>query len=228
MNTIISSLEHITRSKECRVVFTKRGNHIFGGEIENLVVNGPDTPAHIHHIFTIDTSDDLTPIRFSDCRFLPLIFPLAYEDASYLSYMVTGELEIEVISYGGCSLEDPDYFPGHLPLKKAHLKPLSYAEKRIYYSDIREKSFFDKRRLERLWNGQFFGISGMLEYNNTFGPCLDKESSDNTRCSSWKFAKFPATEIPFGDIWNDIPSDAVLEFFLCMNCSQIHANLNCT
>ncbi len=82
--------------------------------------------------------------------------------------------------------------------------------------------------MKRLWNGQFFGVSGMMEYNSHFGPCLNKEKSENGACSSWQFAAFPATNVPLGEIWNDIPSDAIFEFYLCTNCYQIHAHLNIT
>ncbi len=228
MIKIISSLEQITRSKECRVIFSRHGSHIFGGEIENLEITGLNPLTKVHHIFTIDTFDQYSPIKFSECRYLPLIFPLSYEDANHISYLITGELAIRILNVSGCAEEDEAFFPNNLPFRKAKLKPLSYAQKRILHSDIREKSFLDKRRMKKLWNGQLFRVSGMLEYNSSFGPCLNNSKSDNTSCSSWKFAVFPATQIPFGDIWNEIPSDVIFEFFVCKNCDQIHASLNCT
>lgn len=228
MNKLISSLEHITRSKECRVCFKRSGSHIFGGDIENLVIKSQHSFSKIHHIFSIDTFDKYSPIRFSDSRYVPLIFPLAYEDACHIAYLLTDELEITVTSISGCTLENHDYFPNNLPLKKAKLKPLSYAEKRIFHSDIREKSFFDKKRMKNLWNGNAFIVSGILEYNSNFGPCLNTKKTDEINCSAWKFASFPATDIPFGDIWNEIPSDVSFEFYLCFDCNQIHATLQCT
>ncbi len=82
MNKIISSLEHITRAKECRVVFNKRGSHVFGGDIENIKITGLNFPIKIHHIFTIDTFDKHSPIKFNKCRYLPLVFPLSCEDVN--------------------------------------------------------------------------------------------------------------------------------------------------
>ncbi len=228
INKITSSLEDITRTKQCRVVFSKRGTHIFGGDIENLKITGLNLPINIHHIFTIDTFDKYSPIKFNKCRYLPLVFPLSCEDVNHISYLITRELEITILNVSGCAKEDKEIFPNNLPFSKAKLKPLSYAQKRILYSDIREKSWLDKRRMKKLWNGQLFSVSGMLDYNPHFGPCLSNNDSDNTFCSSWKFAEFPVSRIPFGDVWHEIPSEAIFQFFVCRNCDQIHASLNCT
>ncbi len=228
-NKIISSLEHVTRSKLCRVSFSKNGAHIFGGEIENLSFKGQAPPGPLHHIFTIDTADKYTPVRFSDCRFLPLIFPLTYGDGDgQISYRISDELEIEITYISEWTEGDESYFPGRLPGKRAKLKPVSYAEKRILYSKITGLSYLDKVRMNRLWKGECFKVAGMLDYYPDFGPCLQPGSKENDRCSSWKFAEFPATDIPFGDIWHDYTSDVTFIFAICFKCNQIHGFMHCT
>lgn len=228
MNRVISSVEHITRSKECRVVFKETGRHIFGGTLENLEVRGPASFKKLHHVFTVDMGDDLSPIRFSDTRFLPLVFPLAYEDASTISYKLVDELEIEIVSSSVCRRHSETHFPGDLPARRAVLKPLSYAERRIAHSGIREMSFFDRLRWKRLWNGSYFRVSGILDYSKGFGPCLAKTSATAEECSAWCFAVFPATQVPLGKIWHSIPSDTILKYFLCIHCHQIHGHLSWT
>jgi len=229
MNKIITSIEHITRSKQCRVVFSKSGRHLFGGNSTSIKYKGIQPPAPIHHIFTLDMDDDFTPIRFSSARYLPLIFPLSYSSGGgEISYRLTAEDEIEIISLSDYSSNDEPYFLLHeLPERKAKLKPMSYTERRILESNIRDWSYFDKRRMKRLWNGECFKIAGMLgQYK--MGPCACGNDRENSTSSTWKFAEFPASQYPFGDIWHEYSTDVYFIFSICAGCGTIFGFSECT
>ena len=221
MTDLISSTEHITRSKACRLVFSQNGRHSFGGA-PDLSYSGLPLPAHVHHFLTLDTDDPLTPIRFETVRFVPLIYPLAYSaGGGEIGYRVRPDKSIHIEYLSEYDPKDPPYFElNELPQRKARLKPLSYSERRILGSDIRERSFLDKRRMKRLWNGECFRIAGILEYRPKVGRGC-RESKDE--CDSWVFAYFPASEHPFGDIWHEYSSDVWFCFSICLKCGVVHA-----
>jgi hypothetical protein len=160
---------------------------------------------------------------------LPLIYPLAYSiGGGEISYRVLGEDSLEIVHLSEYSLDDPAYFTlNELPERRASLKPLTYAERRILGSNVRDKSWLDRWRMHRLWNGECFRVSGMMEYRPTLNsfPCPKKAGEP---CDGWMFAYFPATKKPFGDIWHEYSSDVHFCFAACLECSTIHAFNECT
>jgi hypothetical protein len=170
MSELISSIEAITRSKSCMVVFRRYGKHLFGGR-PTIKMSGIQPPAPIHHLFTLDTHDSLSPIRFDGVRYVPLIYPLAYSTGGgRVSYRVLGDSYIQIVELSDFSADDDRYFLlDALPEHKAALRPITYAERRILGSDIRDRSLLDRWRMHRLWNGECFRVSGMLEYHSKLG-----------------------------------------------------------
>ena len=229
MTELLTSIEDVTRSQPCRVVFSRRGRHAFGG-IPAIDYIGCALPIPVHHIFTLDTADRLSPLRFDCARFVPLVYPLAYsEGGGEISYRVLSDNAIEVTHLSEYLETDTPYFQlPCLPQRNARLAPLTYAEQRILGSDIRNWSFFDRRRMTRLWNGSCFRVSGMLEYDSERGSQSCPISRDGSKCSAWRFATFPATTGPFGDIWHEYSSDVWFCFSLCVDCGTIHAFNECT
>jgi hypothetical protein len=226
MLKILSDLLQITRSKECRVAFSDEGSHFFGGKLENLEFRGIHPPCPLHNFLSIDTCDRNSPIRFEGGQYLPLLYPLSYtEGGEGISYRVVGDLEIEITHLP--EADQKNHFPEFLPVRKAKLSPLTYAERRILHSTIQVPSPADQARLGRLWNRDLFKVSGMLVgYFDRF-RCL-RPSDEPTHCQAWKIAEFPATRIPFGEIWNEYPNDARFVFSFCFDCHRIHGHLDCT
>lgn len=226
MLKVISSLQDVTRSKECMVTFAKTGRHIFGGELTNLSFSGLPLPRPLHNFLAIDTSDRNSPIVFQGGQYLPLLYPLAYgDDGGYISYRMTGDLEVEITSLP--KAEDENFFKEFWPGRKARLSPLTYAERRILHSDVRDPSRLDRLRLKKLWNREFFKVSGMIDhYPNRF-KCL-RPKKDGFHCSAWKIAEFPATKVPFGDIWHDFSCTNWFVFSFCFECNQIHGHFQST
>jgi hypothetical protein len=231
MGEVLTSIEHITRSRPCRVVFSRTGRHVFGGK-PDISYSGITPPAHVHNVLTLDTNDRHSPVRFAESRFIPLIYPLAYSvGGGEISYRVVGDSAIEVIHLSDYSPDDPPYFVlDALPERRASLKPLTYAERRILGSDIRDKSLLDQWRMRRLWNGQCFRVSGIMEYRSSLNsfPCPHPENEEGGNCNGWIFAYFPASKIPFGDIWHEYSFDVHFCFAVCLSCSAIHAFNECT
>ena len=231
MKELISSIEHITRSKSCVVVFRRYGRHLFGGR-PAIKMSGIKPPAPIHHLFTLDTYDSLSPIQFDGVRFIPLIYPLAYSaGGGRVSYRVLGDNDIQIIELTHFSSDDEPYFLlDSLPERKASLRPLTCAERRILGSDIRDRSLLDRWRMHRLWNGECFRVSGMLEYYSKLGNgiCPSQKNTDGKPCTGWRFAYFPASKRPFGDIWHEYSYDAWFCFAICTDCGTIHAFNECT
>jgi hypothetical protein len=206
------------------VTFTKTGRHIFGGELSNLSFSGLPLPRPLHNFLTIDTSDKNSPVVFQGGEYLPLLYPLSYgEDGGYISYRMIGALEIEITSLPEAKAEN--FFPKSLPVRKAMLTPLTYAERRILHSAVRNPSLQDEFRLKKLWNREFFKVSGMIGYYPNRFKCLTSKSKN---CSAWKIAEFPATKIPFGDIWGEFSSANWFIFSFCFECNQIHGHFECT
>jgi hypothetical protein len=226
MLKVISSLQEVTRSKECMVTFSKTGRHIFGGELTNLSFSGLPLSRPLHNFLTIDTSDKNSPITFQGGEYLPLLYPLSYsDDGGYISYRMIGDLEVEITSLP--EAKDENFFPEFLPVRKARLSPLTYAERRILHSDVRDPSPSDRCRLKKLWNREFFKVSGMIDYYPNRFECLNPKKGVN-HCSAWKIAEFPATQVPFGDIWGAFSSDNGFIFSFCFECNQIHGHFECT
>lgn len=231
MLKLITTTEDITRSRSCRVAFNRFGCHQFGGS-PSLQYSGIAPPAPIHHLFTLDTNDRRSPIRFEGVRYVPLVYPLAYSaGGGEISYQLHGDNHLEIVDLSEFSEHDPPYFLlDALPERRATLAPLSYAERRILGSDIRDWSFMDRWRMQRLWNGECFRIAGMLEYHSKLGngPCRSPGNPDGRQCSGWRFAWFPATKRPFGDIWHEYAADVWFCFAVCFDCNTIHAFNECT
>lgn len=230
MSELLTSIENITRSRSCRVAFSRNGRHLFGGK-PNVRYSGITPPSHVHHVFTLDTNDKNSPVQFADARFIPLVYPLAYSiGGGQISYRVAGDYAIEVVHLSTYRPDDPPYFVlDALPERRASLIPLTYAERRIVGSDIGDHSLLDRWRMTRLWEGQFFRISGIMEYRSSLNslPCPHPENKGKN-CDGWIFAYFPATKIPFGDIWHEYSWDVHFCFAVCISCSTIHAFNECT
>ena len=226
---LLTSLEHITRSEACRVRFSRLGKHRFGGK-PPIHYSGIKAPAPIHHILTLDTHDRRSPLAFDDVRFVPLVYPLAYSNGGgNISYQVVGDYEIKITQLSEFRPDDPPYFVlESLPDRRASLKALSYAERRILGSDIPERSFLDRWRMNRLWNGECFRVAGMIKCDFGMGPCLAKKNMEKRDCDAWRFAYFPASNRPFGDIWHEYSSDVRFCFSLCLECGTIHAFNTCS
>jgi hypothetical protein len=125
MLKVISSLQEVTRSKECMVTFSKTGSHIFGGELTNLSFSGLPLPRPLHNFLTIDTSDKNSPIVFEGGEYLPLLYPLSYsDDGGNISYRMIGDLEVEITSLPKAA--DENSFREFLPGRKASLSPLEH------------------------------------------------------------------------------------------------------
>jgi len=208
------------------VTFAKTGSHIFGGELKNLSFSGLPVPRPLHNFLAIDTRDKNSPIVFQGGEYLPLLYPLSYgDDGGYISYRMTGDLEVEITSLPPA--EDEHFFREFLPVRKARLSPLTYAERRILHSDVRDHSRSDVFRLKKLWNREFFKVSGMINYYPNRFKCL-RPKKDDSHCDAWKIAEFPATKVPFGHIWHGYSSDNVFVFSFCFECNQIHGHFECT
>ena len=78
--------------------------------------------------------------------------------------------------------------------------------------------------MKKLWDGHPFRVAGMLE-RRVFGKCPACPGED---CSAWLFATFPATPVPFGDIWGEYGEDVSFDFFLCTDCARVHGLMHCT
>jgi len=231
MSTLLTSIEHITRSKACRVSFKRFGKHRFGGKPPiHYSDSGITPPAPIHHLLTLDTHDRYSPLVFEGVRYVPLVFPLAYSaGGGYVSYQVVGDSIIKITQLSEFRADDPPYFLlDGLPERRASLKPLRYSERRILGSDVRDRSLLDRWRMNRLWNGECFRVAGMLEYDTGVGWCPGSGSSEKKICKAWRFAYFPASKRPFGDIWFDYSYDVWFCFSLCFDCGTIHAFIDCT
>jgi hypothetical protein len=119
------------------VTFSKTGTHIFGGELTSLSFSGLPLPRPLHNFLAIDTSDKNSPVVFQGGEYLPLLYPLSFtDDGGYISYRLIGDLEIEITSLPKAA--DKNFFSEFLPARKARLSPLTYAERRILHSDVRE------------------------------------------------------------------------------------------
>ncbi|MBK7999297.1 MAG: hypothetical protein IPK15_11445 [Verrucomicrobia bacterium] len=229
MSTLLSSIEHITRSRACRIAFRRWGSHLFGGK-PPIEYSGIKPPAPIHHILTLDTYDRHSPIRFEDIRYVPLVFPLAYSmGGGAISYQVVDDQKIKISHLSKFRPEDPSYMLlDSLPERRASLIALTYAERRILGSDILDRSLLDRWRMRRLWNGECFRVAGMLRYEPSLGSCPAKKDAEQNGCTAWRFAHFPASKRPFGDIWHEYSSDVWFCFALCFDCGTIHAFMDCT
>ena len=230
MNRLLSYTEQITRTKPCRVVFDRWGKHLFGGSPE-IKYHGVDIPYPIHHIFTIDTCDTRTPLVYENTRYVPLVYPLPYSvGGGHITYRIAKEFEIEILELSEFDPDHPKYFLlDRLLERRCSLKTLSYAENRIYNSSLSRLSFLDRLRKKRLWNFECFRVSGILEYCRVLGKhCTEKNSNNENVCSGWVFACFPATKIPFGDIWHEYSSDVSFNFAVCTTCGAISAYNTCT
>lgn len=229
MSTLLTSIEHITRSRACRVSFTRWGRHRFGGK-PAIHYSGIKPPAPIHHFLTLDTHDPRSPLRFDDVRYVPLLYPLAYSSGGgRISYQVLGDYQIQITALSEFCPNAPPYFVlDSLPERRAALKTLSYAERRILGSDVRDRSLLDRWRMERLWNGECFRVAGMLEYDAGMGRCPTSSTAEPRACHAWRFACFPASKKPFGDIWHEYSADVWFCFSLCFACGTIHAFNECS
>jgi len=208
------------------VRFSRYGKHIFGGELDNLEISGLPLPCNLHNFLTIDTTDKNSPVIFKDGAYLPLFYPLFYNGSGdSFSYRMIDDLKIEVTSAPVFDKENS--FPALLPFRKAVLDPLPYCERRILHTSSVKPSFLDRLRLKRVWNRELFRVSGMIDsFPNRF-VCL-KPNGDSQFCDAWKIAEFPATKVPFGDIWNDFTSAGSFVFSFCLDCHQIHCHFDCT
>ncbi len=229
MSTLLTSIEHVTRSKACRVSFSRLGKHQFGGK-PPIHYLGIELPTPIHHFLTLDTHDHRSPFMFDGIRYVPLVYPLAYSSGGgRISYQVVGDNQIKITQLSEYCPDDPPYFLlDSLPERRASLKVLGYAERRILGADIRERSFLDRRRMDRLWDGECFRVAGMLEYDSGMCRCSSGDPIAQRTCNAWRFAYFPASKRPFGDIWHEYSSDVWFCFALCFDCGTIHAFNECT
>lgn len=218
------TVQRLFHSKACRVVFGSSGRHLFGGKPAINYI-GIDPPALIHHFMTIDTADRFSPLRITGIRYIPLVYPLAYsQGGGEAAYRVKSDGRIELLYLSEYSEDDPKYFElDALPQRSATLKPLTYAERRISGSDVRPLSFVDKLRMKRLWNNECFRIGGPMDMN-----CNLEHGLCDTVCAGQRFAYFPATKLPFGDIWHEYTSDVWFCFAMCTFCGTIHAYNECT
>ncbi len=229
MSTLLTSIERITRSKACRVTFNRWGMHQFGGK-PPIRYTGIKPPAPIHHLLTLDTHDRRSPLMFDGIRYVPLVYPLAYSSGGgSISYQVVDDHAIKITQLSEFRPDAAPYFVlDSLPERRASLTPLSYAERRILGSDVRDRSFLDRWRMRRLWSGECFRVSGMLEYDSGMGRCPTNSTAEQRDCDAWRFAYFPASKIPFGDIWHEYSSDVWFCFSLCFDCGTIYAFNECT
>jgi hypothetical protein len=212
------------------VVFRPWGRHRFGGR-PDIRFEGTPPPAPIHHIFTLDTQDRRSPIRFEGVRYVPLIYPLAYSSGGgQVAYRVVGDMKVQVIRLTEYDPEEPPYFLlDALPERRCSLKPLTYAERRIAKSRISDRSLLDRWRMRRLWNGECFEVAGIMDYRPNIWdvPCPSPANSNGDRCSAWTFAIFPASKVPFGDIWHEYSYTVWFCFAICFRCGLIHAFNTC-
>lgn len=218
------TIDRLNNSKACRLVFRKNARHVFGGD-PAIKYTGIRPPVPIHHFLTLDTADDYSPLKIAGVRFIPLVYPLAYsQGGAEVVYRLRPDASLELIYLSDYSADDPKYFErDQLPPRSAILKPLSYAERRISGSDVRPLSFLDRLRMDRLWNNQCFRVGGSMGMNCrlTHGDCQPV-------CSGQRFAYFPATQIPFGDIWHEYSWDVWFCFSMCIFCGTIHGYNECT
>jgi len=205
------------------------GEHRFGGK-PPIHYSGIKPPVPIHHFLTLDTHDPYSPFVFDAVRYVPLVYPLAYSNGGgHISYQVLGDFEIKITRLSEFRPDDPPYFQlDSLPERRASLKALSYAERRILGSDISERSTLDRWRMDRLWNVECFRVAGMLKYDSGAGRCSNTGTAEPRFCNAWRFAHFPASKKPFGDIWHEYSSDVWFCFALCFDCGTIHAFNECT
>jgi hypothetical protein len=216
--------DRLHKSKACRVVFRTNGRHSFGG---NPSINycGIRPPAPIHHIFTLDTDDKYSPLKLSGPRFIPLVYPLAYsQGGAEIVYRVLPNASIDLLYLSDYSSDDPKYFDlEQLPQRSAILKPLTYAERRISGSDVSPRSFLDRLRMRRLWNNQCFRVGGSMGMHGKLihGEC-------KSECLGNQFAYFPATQVPFGDIWHEYSWTVWFCFAYCIFCGTIHGYNECS
>lgn len=231
MEKLVSSIEHITRSKPCRVGFRPWGRHLFGGK-PRIEFCGIRPPAPIHHLLTLDTRDRLSPIVFEAVRFVPLIYPLAYSSGGgAIRYRVLSDRKVEILHLSEFDPDDRPYFAlDSLPERNASLVPLTYGENRILEAGLLKPSFMDRLRLRRVWKGQCFRVSGMMEYEHELSKltCPVPNPPELRQCCVWRFAYFPATQIPFGDIWHEYSFDVWFCFAICTQCGTIHGYNVCT
>lgn len=230
MNKVLTSIEHITQSRPCQVVFSRFGRHHFGGKLKNFRYTGKSVPSNIHHFLTIDTEDSLTPVVFSESRYLPLIYPLAYASGGgEIKYRLVDEVTIEILHLSPFDTSEPPYIQiEELPERRARLRSMSYAERRILGSAmIGERSFLDQWRLKRLWNGQCFRVAGIRDTKNIPAKCSNFEGEPRDHCDVFIFAKFPATQVPFGDIWYEYSWTVDFCFGICFECGSIHGFNQC-
>jgi hypothetical protein len=230
MTTLVSSILDITRSKACRLNWSRWGTHRFGGS-PKLDYLDFKLPAPVHHIFSLDTFDIRSPIRFEGVRFIPLIYPLSYSSGGgEISYQIAGEGKVRITHLSEYREDDPPYFLlDELPERRSSLVSLTYAERRILGSSVRDRSFLDRWRMQRLWNGECFRVAGIMEYHSRLGasPCPATTNIDRKNCSGWRFASFPATKHPFGDIWHEYSPETWFCFAVCFSCGTIHAFNQC-
>jgi hypothetical protein len=230
MNKVLTSIEHVTRSQPCQVVFSRFGQHHFGGKLRNFKYTGKPVPAPIHHFLTIDTEVSPTPVLFEKSRYLPLIYPLGYSmGGGEIKYRIVDDATVEIVHLSEFDPEDPPYIQiEQLPERRASLRPMSYAERRILGTRmIGEKSLLDRWRMKRLWDGQCFRVAGIRDYIKLSGPCSDEDGKPRQHCDVWIFARFPATKIPFGDIWYEYSWTVDFCFGICFECGCIHAFNQC-
>jgi len=230
MNQVITSIEHVTRSKPCQVVFSRFGRHHFGGKLKNFNYTGKPVPAPIHHFLTIDTADDSTPVIFSESRYLPLIYPLAYASGGgEIKYRIVDDTTIEILQLSAFDPSESPYIQvKELPERRARLRSMSYAERRILGSNmLGERSVLDCWRMKRLWNGQCFRVAGIRDSKDVPGTCSFYNGEPRDHCDVIIFAKFPATKIPFGDIWYEYSWTVDFCFGICFECGSIHAFNQC-
>ncbi len=218
------TIERLNNSKACRIVFRTNGPHSFGGN-PSINYSGIRPPSPIHHIFTLDTADSNSPLKLGGIRFLPLVYPLAYsQGGAEIVYRALSDGSIDLKYLSDYSADDPKYFElEHLPKRSAILKPLTYAERRISGSDVSPLSFLDSLRMKRLWNNQCFRVGGSIGMNCNLihGECKPV-------CSGQRFAYFPATQVPFGNIWHEYSSDVWFCFAICIFCGTIHGYNECS
>ncbi len=70
--------------------------HYFGGEPHHVGMLYKDCPKPPHLIYTFDLSDPRFPIQIPGVRWLPLYYPIQYND-SPIDYYVRSDSEIEIV-----------------------------------------------------------------------------------------------------------------------------------
>ena len=226
MNTIVSGLDRITRSKECIVEICDDGPHVIGGVIENYAYGGVVLEQELTNVLLVDTTDVNSPIPFSDAVYLPLVFPFKYGNGgAEIVYSIDEELKINVVHVCEFRKEDVSshFDQSHILGRKFKMRPLRYAERRILHSSIRQRSPRDQRLMDKMLNGHCWKISGLLSHTK---GCCQFKCADGESCSVWNFAELSLNKAVIGDIWHDF-SGSTLCFGMCHKCKLIHGYIGC-